>query len=119
MHPCLIPAADPTHAREQHCNKFVRARCCTLPTVFEPRLVNTPAACRRFFYAASVPLLVVAIIYGLRYMPSRRTSWTVKLDVGIAWFAALSTLVLVPTDVATAMQVDKHVWLADLWLNRA
>lgn len=59
----------------------------------------------RFFYAASVPLLVVAIIYGLRYMPSRRTNWTVKLDVGLAWFAALSTLVLVPTDVATAMQV--------------
>lgn len=49
---------------------------------------------------------MVAIIYGLRYMPSRRTSWTVKLDVGLAWFAALSTLVLVPTDVATAMQVS-------------
>jgi len=60
----------------------------------------------RFFYAASVPLLVAAIIYGLSYMPSRRSSWAVKLDVGLAWFSALSVLILVPTDVASTLQVD-------------
>ena len=38
-------------------------------------------------------------------MPSRRSSWTVKLDVGLAWFSALSVLVLVPTDVASTLQV--------------
>ena len=48
---------------------------------------------------------MAAIIYGLSYMPSRRSSWAVKLDVGLAWFSALSVLVLVPTDVASTLQV--------------
>lgn len=60
----------------------------------------------RFFYLASIPLLVAAVVYGLRYMPSRRSSWAVKLDVGLAWFSALSVLVLVPTDVASTLQVS-------------
>ncbi len=70
--------------------------------------INTPSLWlwHRFFYAASVPLLVAAIIYGLSYMPSRRSSWAVKLDVGLAWFSALSVLILVPTDVASTLQVD-------------
>ena len=63
---------------------------------------------RRFFYLASIPLLVAAVVYGLRYMPSRRSSWAVKLDVGLAWFSALSVLVLVPTDVASTLQVSSH-----------
>ena len=62
----------------------------------------------RFFYLASIPLLVAAVVYGLRYMPSRRSSWAVKLDVGLAWFSALSVLVLVPTDVASTLQVSSH-----------
>lgn len=61
----------------------------------------------RFFYLASIPLLVAAVVYGLRYMPSRRSSWAVKLDVGLAWFSALSVLVLVPTDVASTLQVSR------------
>ena len=65
----------------------------------------------RFFYLASIPLLVAAVVYGLRYMPSRRSSWAVKLDVGLAWFSALSVLVLVPTDVASTLQVSSHVLL--------
>lgn len=44
-------------------------------------------------------------------MPSRRSSWAVKLDVGLAWFSALSVLVLVPTDVASTLQVSSHVLL--------
>ena len=70
----------------------------------------------RFFYAASAPLLVAAIIYGLSYMPSRRSSWAVKLDVGLAWFSALSVLILVPTDVASTLQVGKSPckWLQHL-----
>ena len=59
----------------------------------------------RLFYSLAIPLLLASIVYGLRYMPSRATSWAVKLDVGLAWAAAISTLVLVPTDVATAFQV--------------
>lgn len=60
---------------------------------------------------ASIPLLVAAVVYGLRYMPSRRSSWAVKLDVGLAWFSALSVLVLVPTDVASTLQVSNRVLL--------
>ena len=59
----------------------------------------------RLFYSLAIPLLLASIVYGLRYMPSRATSLSVKLDVGLAWAAAISTLVLVPTDVATAFQV--------------
>ncbi|DBA73319.1 hypothetical protein WJX77_000394 [Trebouxia sp. C0004] len=68
-----------------------------------------------FFYAASVPLLVAAIIYGLSYMPSRRSSWAVKLDVGLAWFSALSVLILVPTDVASTLQGTSPPVLVTWW----
>ncbi|KAL3146885.1 hypothetical protein ABBQ38_014857 [Trebouxia sp. C0009 RCD-2024] len=68
-----------------------------------------------FFYLASIPLLVAAVVYGLRYMPSRRSSWAVKLDVGLAWFSALSVLVLVPTDVASTLQGSSPKLLATWW----
>lgn len=58
----------------------------------------------RFFYAVSLPLLAAAVVAGLLVMPVRGTSPLVLVDVGLAWFAALSTLVLVPTDVASALQ---------------
>ena len=73
--------------------------------------VSLACVLHRFFYLASIPLLVAAVVYGLRYMPSRRSSWAVKLDVGLAWFSALSVLVLVPTDVASTLQVSSHVLL--------
>ncbi|KAK9804797.1 hypothetical protein WJX72_005995 [[Myrmecia] bisecta] len=71
-----------------------------------------------FFYAVSLPLLVGAILFMLRLMPSKGTSWLVKLDVGLAWFAALSTLVLVPTDVAHALQ-DQGPTLLSIWWRAA
>lgn len=67
-----------------------------------------------FFYAFSMPLLLLGILYMLRFMPAADTHWAVKLDVGLAWFAALSTLVLVPTDVATTLQ-DEPAALLWLW----
>lgn len=60
----------------------------------------------RFFYAVALPLVLVLIGAGLLIMPAKRSvSWAVRADVGLAWFAALSTLILVPTDIANALQV--------------
>jgi hypothetical protein len=69
--------------------------------------VNRLGIVYRFFYAVSLPLLAAAVGVELVLMPVRGTSALVLLDVGLAWFAALSTLVLVPTDVASALQVQK------------
>ena len=60
---------------------------------------------RRFFYAVALPLLVGAIGMALKVMPAKGTSWLVHLDVGLAWFSALSAMVLVPTDVSTTLEV--------------
>ena len=59
----------------------------------------------RLFFAVSVPLVLLAVAWGLALMPQKGTSWTVRFDVGLAWLAALSILVLVPTDVAASLQV--------------
>lgn len=80
----------------------------------------------RFFYAVALPLLLVAIFFALRIMPAKGTSWLVHLDVGLAWFSAISTLVLVPTDVATTLEVSSdpalkpraHSCLHETWLHR-
>jgi len=63
----------------------------------------------RFFYAVALPLLVGAIVMALRVMPAKGTSWLVHLDVGLAWFSALSAMVLVPTDVSTTLEVTASV----------
>ena len=57
------------------------------------------------FFAASLPLVLLAVAGGLWAIPQRGTPWLVLLDVGLAWFSALATLVLVPIDVASALQV--------------
>lgn len=49
-------------------------------------------------------LLLTAIFLALRVMPARGTSPLVYLDVGLAWFAALSAMILVPTDVSTTLE---------------
>jgi len=55
----------------------------------------------------AVPL----VLLGLLVMPAKRSvSLSVRVDVGLAWFAALSTLVLVPTDIAHALQA-RPCWL--------
>ena len=54
----------------------------------------------------ALPLVVVAILWGLAFMPLKGTGLGVRLDVGLAWLAALSILLLVPTDVANALQVS-------------
>ena len=53
----------------------------------------------------ALPLLAAAVVCGLVFMPIKGTSLVVRLDVGLAWLAALSILLLVPTDVANALQV--------------
>eukprot|EP00884_Botryococcus_braunii_P007317 jgi/Botrbrau1/16587/Bobra.0068s0018.2 len=68
-----------------------------------------------FFYAVSLPLLAAAVAVGLVVMPVRGTSPLVLADVGLAWFAALSTLVLVPTDVASALQGHRSELLTVWW----
>lgn len=75
----------------------------------EPQLAATPEAltrtslCRAFF-AVSVPLVLLAIVSGLLVVPAKGTALTVRLDVGLAWLAALSIFVLVPLDVASTLQ---------------
>ena len=53
----------------------------------------------------ALPLLLIAIFFALRVMPAKGTSWLVHVDVGLAWFSALSAMVLVPTDVSTTLEV--------------
>lgn len=71
----------------------------------------------RFFFAVALPLLAAAIVLGLRVMPAKGTSWLVHVDVGLAWFSALSTMVLVPTDVATTLEVGQDLLLVRLLQN--
>ncbi|KAK2076006.1 hypothetical protein QBZ16_001342 [Prototheca wickerhamii] len=56
-----------------------------------------------FFYAVALPMVVCLVLYGLIWLPSKSTGLAVRIDVGLAWGAALATLVLVPTDVATTL----------------
>lgn len=41
--------------------------------------------------------------------------WLIRLDVGLAWFAALATLILVPADVASALAGEPPGGLAVWW----
>ena len=36
------------------------------------------------------------------------TGWFVRLDVGLSWFAALATLLLVPSDIASSLQQQQE-----------
>lgn len=73
-----------------------------------------------FFYAVALPLVVCTIVYGLFWLPRPSTGVLVRVDVGLAWGAALATLVLVPTDVATTLlggpppQLDTW-WQVSYW----
>lgn len=48
----------------------------------------------------------------LLVMPMHGVDWLVRLDVGVAWIAALSTLLLVPADVSHTLQV---LWAGLEW----
>ncbi|CAL8470464.1 g10006 [Coccomyxa elongata] len=67
-----------------------------------------------FFYAISLPLTLIGVVYTLLYMPSRGTGWLVKVNVGSAWICALATLILVPSDVYHALQ-GQHLELLRQW----
>lgn len=67
------------------------------------------------FFVASLPLIVLTIILGLLYLPSRSTHLGVRIDVALAWFAALLTVVLTPTDVATALLGTSPSALSEWW----
>jgi len=47
-----------------------------------------------------VPIMAGVTLLLLKRMPVKSTSIAVKLDVGVAWIAALSILLLVPLDIA-------------------
>ncbi|KAL6768158.1 hypothetical protein ACKKBF_B38030 [Auxenochlorella protothecoides x Auxenochlorella symbiontica] len=68
-----------------------------------------------FFYAVALPLVVCTVVYGLVWLPSPSTGLLVRLDVGLAWGAALATLILVPTDVATTLLGGSPPQLATWW----
>ncbi|GAB4813329.1 hypothetical protein N2152v2_000375 [Parachlorella kessleri] len=69
-----------------------------------------------FFYLAALPVVIAALVTALLWLPSKTTGWFVRLDVGLAWFAALATLILVPTDVATTLLGDQPSYLTAWWL---
>lgn len=47
--------------------------------------------------------------------PDGKPGWLVRLDVGLAWFAALATLILVPADVSSALNGSPPGDLAAWW----
>eukprot|EP00887_Chlorella_sp_A99_P006959 scaffold2.g6959.t1 len=57
-----------------------------------------------FFTAIALPAVVMAVAWGLLALPSARTGWLVRADVGLAWASALVTLVLVPLDVVPVLR---------------
>ena len=70
----------------------------------------------------SVPLVLLAIVAGLLVVPAKGTPLTVRLDVGLAWLAALSIFVLVPLDVASTLQGQQQqqhrlgiLWKVTYW----
>ncbi|KAK9795930.1 hypothetical protein WJX73_006763, partial [Symbiochloris irregularis] len=67
------------------------------------------------FFVVAGPLIILAILWGLSIMPIRGTSLPVRLDVGLAWLAALSILLLVPTDVASTLQGRQPSVLSQGW----
>ena len=68
-----------------------------------------------FFYAVALPMVVCLVLYGLIWLPSKSTGLAVRIDVGLAWGAALATLILVPTDVATTLLGGSPPHLAQWW----
>ncbi|PSC73983.1 LMBR1 domain-containing 2-like protein A [Micractinium conductrix] len=68
-----------------------------------------------FFYLFTLPLVACAAGWALLWLPSRSTGWGVRLDVGLAWFAALAAVVLVPADVAAALTGRPNSQLAVWW----
>eukprot|EP00873_Tetraselmis_striata_P010876 jgi/Tetstr1/431140/TSEL_020854.t1 len=55
------------------------------------------------FFAVSMGAVLVVAVALVVIMPNAHTDWLVKLDACTAWVTALSTLVLVPIDVAGAI----------------
>lgn len=51
-------------------------------------------------------LVAVAVVGLLWYYPNSNTTLLVKIVVGLAWFAALSVLVLVPADLLATLRYD-------------
>lgn len=68
-----------------------------------------------FFYAVALPTVVLLVLYGLIWLPSKTTGLAVRVDVGLAWGAALASLILVPTDVATTLLGGSPPQLAKWW----
>ncbi|KAL4424193.1 hypothetical protein ABPG75_001494 [Micractinium tetrahymenae] len=68
-----------------------------------------------FFYLVALPVVACATLWALLFLPSRTTGWLLRLDVGLAWFAALAALVLVPADVAAALARQPPGPLAACW----
>lgn len=67
-----------------------------------------------FLYALAFPAVAMLVLAGLAWFPSRGTGRLVRLDVGLAWSAALVQLALVPVDVTGALGSGSPARL-DLW----
>lgn len=56
-----------------------------------------------WFYFSSLAVVALVVLYLLWYYPNEQTTVFVKLIIGLAWFASLSVLVLVPEDVKNTL----------------
>ncbi|KAK9820676.1 hypothetical protein WJX74_004847 [Apatococcus lobatus] len=67
------------------------------------------------FFVAAGSCLLVAMVLVLLVMPMNGVDWLVRIDVGVAWVAALSTLLLVPADVSHTLQGEHPTALRVGW----
>lgn len=58
--------------------------------------------CNRLFLTVAVPIVASVVLWLVHVMPAAHTPWHVKASVALAWFTALSCLILMPLDVARA-----------------
>lgn len=67
---------------------------------------NTHGIClnshHRLFLAVAVPAVASVVLWLVHAMPAKHTPLSVKVSVAVAWFTALSCLILMPLDVARA-----------------
>ncbi|GMH42927.1 hypothetical protein BSKO_10849 [Bryopsis sp. KO-2023] len=66
-----------------------------------------------------LPLVAFAVVFLLWYYPNANTTLLVKINVGLAWFAAMSVLVLVPADLLATLQDMEGGELLKLWWSIA
>ncbi len=56
----------------------------------------------RLFLTVAVPIVACTVLWLVHVMPSLNTPWHIKVSVSLAWFTALSCVIMMPLDVSRA-----------------